>query len=364
MKLLYFHTFLCPIAMAEAMVKEHIIEDFDALELLVLRLYDAGFRKKEEIASLSGMKDRLIERALNNEFMVYHHIDLETGEITEMGRKTLEENANGKSVSHTMYDTPRIMQIEAATGTVIPGYLEENNMKYLKSILEEKADGVVPRESVQYDEELRQEINDRLLEYKHMDILNEGDTITSIEALHTTQMYYRWAYLVKFEGMKYPMVVMQGKKTISNVNAKSIGKGDYGRKVVVPLAIAETDAKFLAMNQIHFENVIVRRDGAFQYLLEKTANFRFDLEQDDIQLESEHEIFADERTMEDGTEVPEDSAEPQEDGTESGDNSAASQEETAMPQKDSREPVALPKDSIVPRIDLRKSNVNIKYKKE
>ena len=110
--------------------------------------------------------------------------------------------------------------------------LEENNIKRLKSVLEERADGVVPRESVEYDEELRNEINQRLLEYKHMDILNEGDTIKSIESLRTTQIYYRWAYLVKFEGMKYPMVVMQGNKSICNVNAESIKNGNYGTKVV------------------------------------------------------------------------------------------------------------------------------------
>ena len=48
--------------------------------------------------------------------------------------------------SHVMYDTPRRLQIEAATGTVIPSFLEENNIKRLKSVLEERADGVVPRE--------------------------------------------------------------------------------------------------------------------------------------------------------------------------------------------------------------------------
>ena len=124
LQLLYFHTFLCPIAMAEAMVKEHIIEDYDAFELLVLRLYDAGFHEVRDIASLSGMKNIMIERALNNEIMVYHHIDMTTGELTEMGRRTLAENANGKAQSHVMYNTPRSMQIEAATGTVIPSYLE------------------------------------------------------------------------------------------------------------------------------------------------------------------------------------------------------------------------------------------------
>ena len=39
----FFHSFLCPVALAEAMVREHIVEDYDALELLVLRLYDIGF---------------------------------------------------------------------------------------------------------------------------------------------------------------------------------------------------------------------------------------------------------------------------------------------------------------------------------
>lgn len=298
LKLLFFHTFLCPVAMAEAMVKEHLIEDFDALELFVLRLYDAGFRNSKDIASLSGMNDVMVERALNNEKMVYHHIDMETGEITKMGRQTLDENAIGNSVRHVMYDTPRRLQIEAATGTVIPAYLEENNIKRLKSILEEKADGVVPRESVRYDEELRKEINDRLLEYKHMDILNEGDTITSIVSLHTTQIYYRWAYLAKFEGMKYPMIVMQGNKSISNVNAQSIKKGNFGKRVVVPLSIAVTDAEYLKQNGIIFEDVLVRSDEVFEYLVEKTENFKFDFEQDDIDLEDERVVYEDERVKE------------------------------------------------------------------
>lgn len=298
LRLLYFHTFLCPIAMAEAMVKEHIIEDYGALELLVLRLYEAGFHDSKEIASLSGMKETMIERVLSSEINVYHHIDISTGEITDMGWQTLKENEQGNSVSHVMYDTPRRLQIEAATGTVIPSFLEENNIKRLKSVLEERADGVVPRESVEYDEELRNEINERLLEYKHMDILNEGDTIKSIESLRTTQIYYRWAYLVKFEGMKYPMVVMQGNKSISNVNDESIKNGNYGKKVVQPLSISETDAAFLKENGFVFEDVLVRRDDVFEYLNEKTLNFRFQQEQTDIEIEDENAVFEDERIVE------------------------------------------------------------------
>lgn len=297
LKLLYFHTFLCPVAIAEVMVKEHIVEDFEALELLVLRLYDAGFHTAKAIATLSGMKEVMIERVLNNEVMVYHHIDNETGAITEMGRKTLEESANGNAVSHTMYDTPRRMQIEAATGTVIPGYLEAD-IKFMKQILEERTDGVVPIQSVYFDEELRKEINNRLLEYKHMDILNEGDTIVSIERLHTTQIFYRWAYLAKFEGMKYPMIVVSGYKSIDNMNANSIKNKNYGEKVAIPLSLSETDDEYLKNNQICFDGVIVRKDSAFEYLLEKTSGFSFNTENEDVQITNEKFVYEDEKVAE------------------------------------------------------------------
>ncbi len=297
LRLLYFHTFLCPVAIAEVMVKEHIVEDFDALELLVLRLYNAGFHTVKSIASLSGMKEVMIERALNNEVMVYHHIDNETGEVTEMGKKTLEENEGGNAVSHTMYDTPRRMQIEAATGTVIPGYLE-CDVKYMKQILEEKADGIVPVQTVDFDDELKSEINERISEYKHMDILNEGDTIVGIERIHTTQLFYRWAYLAKFEGMEYPMIVFPGYKSIDKMNAVSIKNKNFGAKIAVPLSLSETDYEYLCDNGIEFEEAIVREDKNFEYLLMKTDEFRFDTDSEDIQLNEEQFVYEDEKISE------------------------------------------------------------------
>ena len=46
---------------------------------------------------------------------------------------------------------------------MIPAYLEEKS-EYMKEILEERADGIVPRESVEQDEELCREINERIKE--------------------------------------------------------------------------------------------------------------------------------------------------------------------------------------------------------
>ena len=98
--------------------------------------------------------------------------------------------------------------------------------------------------------------------------------------------------------MKYPMVVMQGNKSISNVNAESIKNGNYGTKVVQPLSISETDAAFLKENGFVFEDVLVRRDDVFEYLNEKTLNFRFQQEQTEIEIEDENAVFEDERIVE------------------------------------------------------------------
>ena len=123
LKLEYFHTFLCPVAMAEAMVKEHIIEDYDALELLILRLYDIGFHSLDALTSLSGMNRDIVERALNSEIMVYHHIDDEEKKLRKWAERPLK-----------------------------------------KMKKEERADGIVLRESVEQDEELCREINERIKE--------------------------------------------------------------------------------------------------------------------------------------------------------------------------------------------------------
>ena len=274
----FFHSFLCPVALVEAMVREHIVEDYDALELLVLRLYDVGFRDVDTLASLSGMKPAMIERALNNEIFVYCHIDSDTGEITEIGRQTLKENESDELENHVMYLTPRRFQVEAVTGTVIPSYLEEKT-DYMKPVLEERYDGIVPQESIEQDDELKREINERLKEYKHLDILNEGDTICSVEELTTSHILYRWAFLTRYKGMKFPMIALRGYKSIEKMNVKSRKKGSYGKHVVIPLSIARTDAIFLNQHGISFEGTIIREDHLFEYLYNSVGAFNLYFEE-------------------------------------------------------------------------------------
>jgi hypothetical protein len=168
----------------------------------------------------------------------------------------------------------------------------------MKQILGEKDDGIVPIQSVAFDEELKNEINTRLLEYTHKDILNEGDTIVKVEKLHTTQIFYRWAYLAKFDGMRYPMIVMSGYKSVDKLNAESIKNKKYGEKVAVPLSISETDDWYLRNHGICFDDVLVRKDSAFEYLLKKASEFNFNTEDEDIQMDEEEFVYEDEKIAE------------------------------------------------------------------
>ena len=263
----YFRSCQCPIAIAEASVEEYVVEDFNVLQLLVLRLYDAGFRSAKDMASLCGMREEMVEKALENEITVFGHIDDTHEEITDTGRTTLEICAAGTMRSHSIYTTVRRLQIEAATGTVVPAYLEEQDDR-MKMWLKEDQDGIVPRESVEQDEELCREINERLEEYRSKDILNEKATIRSINDLRSVQILYRWAYLAKFQGMKFPMIVMQGRRTVGNVNDKSKKDGDYGQKVALPLAVSRSDEAFFRELYVDLGKVLVREDHFFTYLEE------------------------------------------------------------------------------------------------
>ena len=46
-----------------------------------------------------------------------------------------------------------------------------------------------------------------------------------------------------------------------------------------------------------FNDVLIRKDDVFEYLNEKTANFRFHQEQADVEIEDEKAVYEDERIL-------------------------------------------------------------------
>lgn len=278
LELEYFHPFQCPVAVAEAKVNEHRIQEYSVFSLLILRLVHAGFKTEEQIASISGMSKESVSAYLIREIQIYQHIDPETMTLTEMGLKTLEENPLGSGHSgseselrsHVIYNTPRHIQIEAVTGSVIPSYLERGGRDGRDAKPDEDLGYfILPRESVIRDAELQREMNERLREYIDSDYVDDGDIIENVTDLKTVRLFYRWAYLVKFRGMKYNLIVMTGKRRVDNVNARSNLAGNFDREVAVPLAISESDRAYLENNGIVFGDSLVRADLFFEYLEQK-----------------------------------------------------------------------------------------------
>ena len=208
----------------------------------------------------------------------------------------MAEDSTDSMKKHVAYLTPRRLQIESVTGTVIPKYLEDrvfrwgkdekSNSKYynMDPYLKEGEDGIVPRRSASYDEELRREINERIKEYRKESVLNEGDIILSVETLEmppeAKEIWYREAYVTRYKGMRYPMIALRGFRRFDKMSVQSGETDKKGEHVVIPLSVAESDDEYLRRNGISFKGTLTRADHLFEYLDECVRSFRLHFEEE------------------------------------------------------------------------------------
>ncbi len=284
LKPLYFQPFQCPVAMTDVMAIERQVQDFSVFSLLILRLIEAGFRKPEQLVSISGMSKSTVESfivrsVVDGQCEFVDKDDHDKGVVlTALGLETLEENEKQTAnvlepKGYVEYETPRRLHIEAVTGTVLPVYMERG-MKDAEPD-ETLGNHILPRESVERDDELLREIKARIGEYVDTDRIASGDVVQTVKSIESIRIRFRWAYLVRFEGMVYPMIVMTGKKSADKLNAASKTKGKLGF-VATPLAVSETDRAFLGSLGEEFKRVMVRSDKNFEYLEKSISSFRFD----------------------------------------------------------------------------------------
>lgn len=283
----YFNFFYCPVSIAQADVKEHIIEEYESMELLILQLYDSGLHSKEQISEVTGLDEKLVSRILHTEINAYAHIDKNTGELTATGIKTLEENSNIQNnnmiIHHVVYDVKRELQIEAVTGTVINIRCEQKK-EHLFKIYPSKYDHIIPRDSIVMDAEITKEIRERLQEYKHRDILNDGDTIKEINNIKTHEIRYIRAFLAKFHGLPHPMIVLRGWDNDKENNSIKI--------IYMPTAISKSTQLYLEEQGVSLDKYLVREDEFFNYLIENINKFEFNTNINVEEVEEEEIIEA------------------------------------------------------------------------
>lgn len=278
----YFHPFQCPVAEAKASVEERHIQDYSVFSLLALRLISIGFGTVEQIEEISGLSQETVVAFFNRAIVDNHcqYIDPQNPDsgvrLTPLGEETLAENENTDSSSpkaHLIYNTPRKLQIEAATCTVIPSFMERQVTDSKPD--EDAGDFILPIKTVDLDEELLTEIKERIREYIDLDYIKSGDVVQNFKDISSVHIFFRWAYLTKIKGMKYPMIVMTGKRQVENLNAKSKKSGKFDW-VAAPVSISETDAKFLKSQSIEFSSTLIRSDHCFEYLANSIKSFSFE----------------------------------------------------------------------------------------
>ena len=250
-----FQHFLCPISIVDADVKEYVIDEYDSVELLVLRLYDAGLRNSAEITSLTGIDQNMVKKLLFTEEYTYGHINPNTGELTNAGISTLRDNTDINNLfQHALYNVKRELQVDALTGTLVSAeaeVLKSKMVNYSDSIIL----NVLPKEAVKIDVELNREIHERLQFYIDKGYFSEGNTINAICKMYTKEIKYRDAYYTVIEGFKYPFIAIVYEKRID---------GKY-EKVVAPIAISQDDFNRIKPSIAKLK-YLVRADRNFDYL--------------------------------------------------------------------------------------------------
>ena len=246
-----FHKFFCPISIIEADVKEYIIDEYDSVELLILRLYSSGLRNPHTINSLTGIDINMIDKILKTEKYTYGHINPSSGELTMAGKQTLADNNDIENLfKHALYDVKRELQADALTGTIIRSEAEISKNR-MSTFSDRIKPNVLPLEAVKIDSELECEIKERLQQYINEGYFSEGNTINDIGNLRTKEIRYREAYFVKLKEFKYPFV--------------AISYFEKAGKVIAPIAISATDALKIEYSK-RSKEYLIRADQYFEYL--------------------------------------------------------------------------------------------------
>lgn len=230
-----FQPFMCPIAIIDADVDEYIIDEYDSVELLFLRLYYAGIRTVEKMSALTGIDGEMLKKIQTVETFSYGHINSKNGEVTQAGLDTLEDNTDMENLfQHALYQVKRELQVDALTGSLIRAEAERRK-DWMMNYSDEIQPHLLPKESTVIDVLLESEINKRLEQYINKGLLEDGKSIKTIRNLRTKELKYRDAFYVWMQGFKFPFIA------ISYYRYESGNK----KRMITPVSISETDKKLL-----------------------------------------------------------------------------------------------------------------------
>ncbi len=265
-KLNIFHFFYCPISVALVDADEYIREEYESLELLILKLYDAGLTTVDAISTVTGLDKNLIAKTIELLKKAYRHIA--NDQITELGRLSINEG-----IKHVIYEVKREIQFEAITGTVLDREIEQRKDKLLKG-LDPRYSRPLPINTVEMDVEVTKDINKRLDEYKNLEKSVFDKNIKSVRKVTTNMLRYTSGYAVSFDFLPDPFIILRG-RSFSKTEKRSV-------LMWKPTAISQDNAQVLQERNVDILSYNVRGNHYFDYLKKTIYEFSIDDEEDNI----------------------------------------------------------------------------------
>ncbi|PJI06845.1 MULTISPECIES: hypothetical protein [Clostridium] len=261
-KLKYMSLFYCPISIANVEALEYTRAEFESIELLILKLYDAGLHTAEAINEVTALDKKLVRKMLTLEENAYKHI--KDGKLTELGQISLKERIN-----HVIYEVVKEIEFDAVTGSIIRHELEQRKDKLFKGA-NFKGDTAVPQKIIEVDEKVKNEITNRLDEYKHAEIGVLDKNIKEIIDVKTSTLRYTRAYAVEFENLIDPMIILKGRIFNKEKKVPTI--------IWKPISISLSNCNYLKSINCDTTYYIVRDDAHFEYLKHVISRFNLDYE--------------------------------------------------------------------------------------
>lgn len=249
-----------PIALLEMEMQEYSFEDFDAIELTLLRFCAAGINRPEELCRWMGLTSlRYVTKRLG---LLTAEGLMQNGQLTELGEESLQD---GRKIQ--FYDTKQIFQADGIFGLLLPKEYQKRT-EALKDRKETRSYPHLMRSDSIAEETILDAIKgyDKIQNYKRYrkSILNVNvDKVLSIEF---SELKYLPVLLTQFESESCPIVFFPRR-----VHNQKTGKTLYTDD---PLYLSQQMADWLPEMA---DNCEIVQDSQFGILMEMCDMIQEDL---------------------------------------------------------------------------------------
>lgn len=189
-----------PIADLELELLEASSEEFETIEHSILELIYSGIVNTKQIADMMGLPEKYVKKIIS---LLEGYGQLLEMKVTDIGRKSVLEG-----VKYTKFTTRQKIQADPIFGVLLTKEISQSKGQLFKA---DKTNNKIPH--VQPDpyveHEMFEELFDDLSRYRKGRKKVFHTNVIQIEQVISKQICYAYAFLVKFEKLDEPLILLK-----------------------------------------------------------------------------------------------------------------------------------------------------------